>query len=79
MVVKLYYSSDISVYTQDLPTAERLVKMVDSGLKTTHLPTKVATLYGCLYLLETGMSEVVQQIIPLAMEYLVRTLGSLTP
>ena len=63
---------------QDLPTSERVVKIIDQCLKSTHLPTKVSALFGCMYLLETEATELVQHLVPLAMEYLVRTLGSLT-
>ena len=58
---------------------ERVVKVIDSGLKSAHLPTKVAALYGCLYLLEANIPEVAQQVVPLVSEYLLRTLGDVTP
>ena len=58
---------------------ERVVKVIDSGLKSAHLPTRVAALYGCLYLLEAGVVEVSQQVVPLVSEYLLKTLGDVTP
>ena len=57
---------------------ERILKMVELHLRSTHLPTKISTLFGCLYLLEAGMSEVTQGILPQLTEYLIRTLSSIT-
>ena len=57
---------------------ERIIKLVDGCMKSSHLPTKVCTLYGCLYLLETGMVEVTSQIIHLLTDYLYKTLNSIT-
>ncbi len=66
------------ILSQDAPTAERVVKYVDASLRSTHLPSKVCALYGCLYLLEGGMSDIVHQIIPLLTDLLTRQLASIT-
>lgn len=58
---------------------EHIAKMIDSSLKSTHLPTKLAALYGSLYLLEAGLTDVARQIIPILTEYVLKSLGSITP
>jgi len=58
---------------------ERVVKTIESSLRSTHLPTKVSALYGSLYLLEAGTADSTVQLIPVLTEYLLRSLGSITP
>ncbi len=64
--------------SQDVNTAEKIVKMIDLSIKSTHLPTKISTLYASLHLLESGMSEITHQIVPILTDYLHKTLASIT-
>ena len=57
---------------------ERVLKLIETCMKSSHLPTKVCTLYGCLYLLETGMVEITGQVIHTLTDYLYKTLNSIT-
>ncbi len=61
-----------------MATAERIIKLVEMSLRSTHLSTKVATLYGSLYIMETGMSELTHTIIPIVIEYLLKQLSNIT-
>lgn len=60
---------------QDGTTAEKVIKVVDGGLKSTHLPTKVSTLHAMLYLLEGGLSDITRALIPPAAEFILRHLA----
>ena len=65
--------------TQESNYCEKLVKLIEVHLRSTHLPTKMAAIYGTLYLLEANMTEVTSQVLPHVSEYLLRTLASITP
>ena len=58
---------------------ERITKLLEAALKSTHLPSKISAMYGALYILETGMTEVTSQVVPLITDYLGRSLSSITP
>jgi len=58
---------------------ESVVKIVETALKSTHLPTKVSALHGGLYLLETGATEVAHHLVPLLSDHVMRSLTSITP
>ena len=64
--------------SQDVATTERVLRLLDLGLKSTHLPTKVSALYGAMYLLEAGSPDVIVQVVPMLTESLAKTLGSIT-
>jgi len=68
-----------SVVGVDQLTGERIVKVVEISLRSTHLPTKISVLYGSLYMLEAGSVDITSQLIPVLTEYLLRSLGSITP
>ena len=54
-------------------TSERLKRMLETMVKSKHLPTKTAALHGLLYLLQSEVlspEEMHQVLLPLAMEYL---------
>jgi len=55
------------------------VKIVETALKSTHLPTKVSALHGGLYLLETGVTEVSRHLVPLLSDCVLTSLTSITP
>ena len=52
--------------------------MIELHMRSTHLPTKMASIFGILYLLEANMSEVTSQVLPHVIDYLMRTLTSVT-
>nr|CAM12495.1 Huntingtin [Branchiostoma floridae] len=52
------------------PVAERVSKLLESSLKSTHLPTKVGSVYGSLYILEAGPSEATKLLVPVLQDYL---------
>ncbi|KAL3864910.1 hypothetical protein ACJMK2_006556 [Sinanodonta woodiana] len=58
----------------DAATAEKLIKIIDAGLRSTHLSSRVNTLYGILYLLEAGMPDVNKLLVPLATDFLLKNL-----
>jgi len=58
---------------------ENIVKIVETALKSTHLPTKMSALHGGLYLLETGTTEVSHHLVPLLGDYVLNSLTSITP
>ena len=63
-------------YLQDNSTAEKILKITDYGLKTPHLPSRISSLHGILYLLEAGIQEMTKFIIPLATDFLLKNLSS---
>ncbi|ESO95031.1 hypothetical protein LOTGIDRAFT_160793 [Lottia gigantea] len=62
----------------DSSTAERLIKVIDSGLKSTHLPSKVSSLHGILYILETSTSDLTKTLLPIITEFLTRHLSAVS-
>ena len=58
---------------------ETVVKIVETALKSTHLPTRMSALHGGLYLLEAGVTDVSQQLVALLGDYVLRSLASITP
>ncbi|GFO37998.1 huntingtin-like [Plakobranchus ocellatus] len=62
------------VGTEALVT-ERVVKLVESCLKSTHLPTKISALHGSLYLLEGGVSELNTTLLPFLTDFLAKHLA----
>lgn len=85
LCLECYHCSSSLLYAcfclsaQDAALTERILKFIDVCLKSTHLPTKISSLYGCLYLLETGVSEVTRSLVPVLSEYLLRSLTNITP
>ncbi|KAK3589444.1 hypothetical protein CHS0354_020780 [Potamilus streckersoni] len=62
----------------DTATAEKLIKIIDAGLRSTHLSSRVNTLYGILYLLEAGMPDVNKLLVPLATDFLLKNLVAIS-
>jgi len=67
------------VHLQDTLMVESVVKIVETALKSTHLPTKMSALHGSLYLLETGVTEVTHHLVSLLGDYTLTSLTSITP
>ena len=55
-------------------TAERLVKIIDNGLRSTHIPSRVSSLHGVLYLLEATNPDVSKLLVSVITEFLLRSL-----
>ncbi|XP_052771519.1 huntingtin-like isoform X2 [Mya arenaria] len=60
----------------DNTSAERLVKIIDANLRSTHIPSRLSALHGVLYLLEANIQEVSRQLVPLMTDYLLKTIQS---
>jgi len=58
---------------------ENVVRIVETALKSTHLPTRISSLHGGLHLLEAGVTEVSHHLVPLLGDYVLRSLTSITP
>ena len=50
-------------------------RVVEQGLKSTHLSTKVSSLHAVLYLLEGGLSDVTRTLLPAVTDFLLRHLA----
>ncbi|KAK7109044.1 hypothetical protein V1264_013160 [Littorina saxatilis] len=59
----------------DAATAEKVWKVIDQGLKSTHLSTKVSTLHAVLYLLEGGLSDTTRTLLPILTDFLLKHLA----
>lgn len=59
---------------QEALVSERVVKLVEAGLKSTHLPTKISALHGSLYLLEAGVTDLNMTLLPILTDFLVKHL-----
>ncbi|CAH1783183.1 unnamed protein product [Owenia fusiformis] len=75
LVLGLCKAAAVTSVTVDPQTFEKIYKVLDANFRSAHLPTKVATLQGCLYLLEAGTSDMVRSILPLIVEYLYKSLA----
>ena len=58
---------------------DNVVKIIETALKSTHLPTKLSALHGGLYLLETGVTDVSLHLVPLLGDHVLRSLACITP
>jgi len=54
------------------------MKILDNGYRSPHLPSRVAALHGTLYLLEAGMQDVTKLLVPLATDFLLRNLSTVS-
>ncbi|XP_071090376.1 huntingtin-like isoform X1 [Haliotis cracherodii] len=68
----------VAVVGADSSVAERVVKLIDVGLKSTHLPSKVSTLHGMLYLLEANIADLTKSILPLVTDFLLKHLSAVS-
>ncbi|KAK3095770.1 hypothetical protein FSP39_018831 [Pinctada imbricata] len=65
-----------SVVGLDSSTGEKVMKLIDSGLRTPHLPSRIAVLHGILYLLESAIPDVNKFLIPMATDFLFRNIST---
>ncbi len=55
------------------------MRLLDTTLRSAHLPCKVCALFGALYLLEAGAADVAQQVVGLVVDCVLKQLSSITP
>jgi hypothetical protein len=55
-----------------------MMKLLDAGLRSPNLPSRIAAMQGILYLLEAGVQEITKPLVPIATEFLLRNLGSIS-
>ncbi|KAH3787333.1 hypothetical protein DPMN_165455 [Dreissena polymorpha] len=60
----------------DASTAEKVVKMLDTSLRSTHVPSRIAALHGSLFLLEANIAEVSKSLVPILTDYLLKNIQS---
>ena len=61
---------------QDSSVGEKVMKLIDSGLRTPHLPSRIAVLHGILYLLESAIPDVNKFLIPMTTDFLFRNIAT---
>ncbi|XP_046850180.1 huntingtin-like isoform X3 [Xenia sp. Carnegie-2017] len=54
---------------------EKVVKIMETTFKSPHIPLQVAALFGALYLLESHIVSVVNLVIPLVTDYVMKVLA----
>ena len=74
----IYFSIFLCFYFQDSSSIEKLMKLLDIGLRSPHLPSRIAAMHGILYLLEGGVQEITKTLVPIATDFLLRNLGSIS-
>ncbi|XP_033756060.1 huntingtin-like [Pecten maximus] len=67
-----------AVVGMDNATTEKLMKIIDAGFRSPHLPSRIGALHGTLYLLEAGIQDVTKLLVPLATDFLLRNLSSVS-
>ncbi|XP_056004424.1 huntingtin-like isoform X2 [Ostrea edulis] len=71
-------SKSAAVVGLDNSGIEKMMKLLDTGLRSPNLPSRIAAMQGILYLLEAGMQEITKPLVPIATEFLLRNLGSIS-
>nr|XP_022340193.1 huntingtin-like isoform X2 [Crassostrea virginica] len=71
-------SKATAVIGLDSSSIEKLMKLLDIGLRSPHLPSRIAAMHGILYLLEGGVQEITKTLVPIATDFLLRNLGSIS-
>lgn len=60
---------------QDKMTAEPVCRLLESSLKSTHLPSRIGALHGVLYVLECDLlDDTARQLIPTVSDYVLTNL-----
>lgn len=64
-------------YLQDSGAEEKIHKLIESSLKSSHIPTKLSAMNGCLYLLESAKeSDLVKSLLNVLIEHISKTMDS---
>ncbi|ELT98253.1 hypothetical protein CAPTEDRAFT_220329 [Capitella teleta] len=67
-----------AVIGMDAGTGERVLRLMELSLRSTHLPTKVAGLFASIYLMEAGSADLMPEVVTSLTHSLTKTLGSIT-
>lgn len=68
----------INVYFQDKAIAEPVCRLLETTLRSTHLPSRMGALHGVLYVLECDLlDDTAKQLIPTVSEYLLSNLRAI--
>ncbi|XP_044273862.1 huntingtin isoform X3 [Varanus komodoensis] len=69
-----------AVLRMDKAVAEPVSRLLESTLRSTHLPSRIGALHGILYILECDLlDETAKQLIPIITEYLLSNLKGIAP
>uniref|UniRef100_A0A8C0WEM3 Huntingtin n=1 Tax=Castor canadensis TaxID=51338 RepID=A0A8C0WEM3_CASCN len=68
-------SASVYVCTQDKAVAEPVSRLLESTLRSSHLPSQIGALHGILYVLECDLlDDTAKQLIPVVSDYLLSNL-----
>lgn len=66
------------VYSQDKAIAEPVCRLLETTLRSTHLPSRMGALHGVLYVLECDLlDDTAKQLIPTVSDYLLSNLRAI--
>lgn len=67
-----------SICSQDKVIAEPVCRLLETTLRSTHLPSRMGALHGLLYVLECDLlDDTAKQLIPTVCEYLLSNLRAI--
>lgn len=67
-----------SIHFQDKVIAEPVCRLLETTLRSTHLPSRMGALHGLLYVLECDLlDDTAKQLIPTVSEYLLSNLRAI--
>lgn len=67
-----------NIYSQDKAIAEPVCRLLETTLRSTHLPSRMGALHGVLYVLECDLlDDTAKQLIPTVSEYLLSNLKAI--
>ncbi|XP_041477605.1 huntingtin-like isoform X1 [Lytechinus variegatus] len=67
-----------SVLGMDKDVSEKVSKLLEVTLRSTHLPSRVGALYGVLYILESDAVEDIQVFVPMVTDYITRNIKAIS-
>lgn len=74
-VYQLFITSEICLFCQDKSIAEPVSRLLESTLRSTHMPSRIGALHGILYVLECDLlDDTAKQLIPIISDYLLSNL-----
>ncbi|XP_072177779.1 huntingtin-like [Diadema setosum] len=67
-----------SVLGMDKDVSEKVSKLLEVTLRSTHLPSRVGALYGVLYILESDAVEDIEVFVPMVTDYIIRNIKAVS-
>ncbi|XP_030848870.1 huntingtin [Strongylocentrotus purpuratus] len=67
-----------SVLGMDKDVSEKVSKLLEVTLRSTHLPSRVGALYGVLYILESDAVEDIQVFVPMVTDYIATNIKAIS-